>query len=143
MAIPALVNGVRHGWSNIRLNALGRTFTGITEVEYGHKLSIENHYGAGNKVVGRGKGNEEPEAKMKLYKYEVDAIIAALPAGSKLTDVAPFDVVVSYLPEGGDGLVNDVIRNCQFMEHKVSVKQGDMMIEIDLPLVVSDIEYNQ
>lgn len=139
-----LINGTRHGWGSVKANFLGRTATGITAVSYEDKQEKVNNYGAGNFPTSRGLGKYEASAKITLDAYETDAIVRSLVAqekGTRLQDIGPFDVVVTYLPEGSDGLVTHVLRNCEFTSNKREVKQGDTRIEIEYELIISHIDW--
>ncbi len=140
MAQP-LINGVRHSWASIKLMMLGREVTGITEVSYKDSNKKDNHYGAGTNPTHRGRGQYAAEASIKLDKYEVEAIQAAIP-GQRIQEIDMFDIVVSYIPEGSDVLKTDVIRNCEFLENSRDVKSGDTTIGVPLPLIVSHIDWN-
>lgn len=136
-----LINGTRHSWASVAVNLLGRTVTGITAISYDDKQEKVNQYGAGVNPVHRGIGKYEASAKLSLYSYEVDAIQKSVGPGLRLSDIAPFDIVVSYLPTGSDTLVNHVIRNCEFTNNKRDMKQGDTAISTEFDLVVSHIEW--
>ncbi|WP_051774848.1 hypothetical protein [Formosa agariphila] len=133
--------GQMSGWNNITLNLLSRDVEGITELSYTDETKKENAYGAGKYPVGRGEGNYEAQASITLYKEEINAIKAALPPGSRLQDILPFDVNVQY--EGKDGsILKDRIRNAEFMTDGVEVKNNDGTISIKVDLIVSHIEWN-
>lgn len=134
-----LINGVAYEWSDITVNIAGVSVTGITAIEYDEKQTIENHYGAGRYPVARSKGKIECSAKLTLLMQEVEVLQAAVASG-RLQDIAPFDIIVSYAPENGT-IVNHKIRNCQFTENARKWKQGDMKQEVELPLIVSHIEW--
>jgi len=135
------INGTRHAWASIRTNILGRTVTGISAISYEDTQNKANNYGAGEFPVSRGMGKYEAKASITLHSYETDAILATMGPGKRLTDIAPFDIVVTYLPTGNDGLVNHVIRNCEFTGNKRDVKTGDTGIETQFELIVSHIEW--
>ncbi len=136
-----LINGQRHSWSSIEVNLLDRIVTGITSISYDDTEMKENHYGAGNMPVHRGRGKYEANASMTLYNYEVEAIQAALPRGQRLMDSPPFDVKISFLDES-NAIITHVIRNCEFKSNNRNMSQGDTKIEVSLDLIVSHIEWN-
>lgn len=136
-----LINGERHSWANIELNLLGRTVSGITAINYSDTENKENIYGKGKYPVARGKGNYEAEASLTLLSFEVDAIQRSVGSGKRLQDIAPFDIVVTYLPEGDSSLVTHVIRNCEFTNNQRNNSQGDTSIPVELTLIVSHIEW--
>lgn len=136
-----LINGIRHSWASISVNLLGRLVSGFTAVSYEETQNKTNNYGQGIFPVSRGLGKYEAKASITLHSYEVDAILLALGPMKRLTDIAPFDIVISYLPTGSDLLVNHVIRNAEFTSNKRDVKQGDTVIETQFDLIVSHIEW--
>lgn len=137
-----LINGTRHSWASVKVNVLGRTVSGISAVSYEDKQAKVNNYGAGNFPVSRGLGNYEASGKITLHAYEVDAIQRTVGQGKRLIDIPPFDITISYLEQGNDGLTTHVIRNCEFTSNKREVKQGDTNIETEFELVVSHIDWN-
>ena len=139
MATP-LINGTRHSWGNIKVMLLGRTVTGITSISYEDKQEKVNNYGQGNYPVSRGLGKYEASAKITLHAYEAEAIQRAM-IGARMQDIEPFEIVVTYLPEGADTLVVHIIRNAEFTTNKREVKQGDTLIEIEYELIVSHINW--
>ena len=140
MAQP-FINGVRHSWGSIQIMLLGRLVTGISEVMYKDSQAKENHYGAGNMPVSRGNGQYKAEASIKLDKYEVEAIQAAI-GGKRIQEIDPFDIIVTYMPEGQDELVTDIIRNCEFTANERTTKSGDTTIGVPIPLITSHIQWH-
>lgn len=136
-----LVNGVLYSWADVVVSIGGVPITGITAIDYGDKQDVENKYGAGRYPVGRAKGRIVCSGKIKLYQEEVQAIQSQAPDG-RLQDVAPFDIVVSYIPESGI-VTTDTIRNCSFTENKRAWKEGDMGQEVELELVPSHIQWHK
>lgn len=137
-----LINGIRHSWGSIKVNLLGRTVIGITAIDYDDKQDKKNHYGGGTMPTHRGHGRYEATAKITLESYEVDAIQRALGFGKRLQDIEPFDVVVTFMPKGSDGLITHVIRNCEFLNNKRNMKEGDTNISVELDLLPSHIEWS-
>lgn len=136
-----LINGIRHSWASIKCNILARTVTGITALSYEDKQEKVNNYGAGIFPVSRGLGKYEATASVTLHAYETEAIQRSLGVGKRIQDIAPFDIVVSYINDS-DQLVTHVLRNCEFTNNKREVKQGDTVIEVEHELIISHIEWN-
>lgn len=136
-----LVNGMLYSWADIVVTIGGVPFTGITGVEYGDDQEVVNKYGAGRHPVARAKGRITPSAKITLYQEEVEAIQRQSLNG-RLQDIAPFDVIVTYLPDSGI-VTTDKIRNCQFKANSRKWKEGDTGQEVELELIPSHIEWNQ
>jgi len=140
--MPALINGVIHSWSSISIVVMGRTLVGVTGIKYGHKRSKENVWGAGDVPIARSYGNKEPEpVTLELMQFEIIMIQQAA-AGMDITDIPPFDIIVSYAGRNGQGPVTDIIRNCEFTSNTRDWKQGDTKGTFGLELITSNIVYH-
>lgn len=135
-----LINGTRHSWASIRCNILGRTVTGISKISYDDTQNKENKHGSGIYPDHRGLGNYEANAALTLYAYETEAISDKLPQGKRLQDIAPFDIVVSFVNESNQ-TVTHTIRNVEFLNNKRDMSQGDTGIEVEHELIISHIEW--
>lgn len=136
-----LINGVEYSWGDITATIGGVPVIGITAIEYGDEQVVENHYGAGRYPVSRSKGRVTPSAKITLTMGEVVAIQAKSLTG-RLQDLAPFPIVVCYIPEDGQ-IVIDKIMNCQFKKNARTWKEGDTRQTVDLDLVPSHIAWHK
>ena len=136
-----LINGVEYGWASVTTNIAGVVETCITAIEFADKQTVENIYGAGQHPVARGYGKIEPSASITLLKSAVEDIRTASPTG-RLQDIAPFDIVVSFVNQGNPKIIKHVVKNCQFTEDPFSGKEGDTKFEITLPLLPSQIIWN-
>lgn len=139
--LQPLVNGKRHAFASIRVNMLGRSVDGFSSIEYSDIVEKQDNFGAGGMPNNRGVGNYSATAKITLYQFEIVALQKAL-AGKRLQDIPMFDITVTYLPEGSDELVTDVIRNCEFKTNGRALSQGDMMSQHDFELITSHIVWN-
>ena len=128
------------GWNSVTLRMLGRDVEGITELEYDDSVEKENIRGAGPYPVGYGEGNYAAKASITLLHEEIVALQQSLGPGKRLTDIAPFEIVVRYDYNGF--AYKDVIRNAQFTGNARSVKQNDKSITGKFDLLVSHIEWN-
>ncbi|GAB6123078.1 hypothetical protein JCM30204_42280 [Dysgonomonas termitidis] len=128
------------GWNNVTLTMLGRDAEGITELSYNDNVDKENARGAGGMPIGRGEGNYEAECSVTLYMEEVIALQQSLGPGKRIQDIAPFDIAVTYKYQGI--IYKDRIRNCEFTDNGVEVKQGDKTISRKFKLIISHIDWN-
>ena len=101
------------GWNSVKVVMLGRQVEGITALSYKDSKEKDNIYGAGEFPVGRGEGNYKAEA---------------------------FDIPVMYEYKGL--VMKDVIRNVEFTDNGVDVKQGDKSIATQFTLLPSHIDWN-
>ena len=137
-----LINGNEYCWADVNVNIAGMVVTGITGVEYSDEQEVTDNYGAGRYPVSRSKGRITTKAKVTLYASEVAAIQRKSPNG-RIQDIAPFTIVVSYIPEEGGVVITDVLENCQFKNNSRSVKEGDNNIPVDLDLACARIKWNK
>jgi hypothetical protein len=139
------INGHQHAWADIRVNILGRTLTGITGIDYDDDEDSEFYHGAGQHVVAFGNGNIKATCKIKIYKYELDALIRSAKAKGiqRLQDVDFFDIVVTYKETKDASEVTDIVRNCKFKKVPKGAKSGDTKLEADIDLICSHIDWNE
>ena len=134
------INGVEHSWANLSVVIGGVPVTGIQKITYKDSQTIENIYGAGQRPVGRGYGKIESTASMTLLRSEIEALRDSSPTG-RLQDIAPFDIIVQFLPVNGQKIVTHRLRNCQFKDEGVDISEGDTSNSEELPMILSHIEW--
>ena len=135
------VNGKLYDWADIVLVIAGVPVTGITGIEYKDDQDIVTKYGAGRYPVGFAKGCITSTGKITLYQEEVEAMQRQSLTG-RLQDIAPFDIIVSYLPDTGIVSI-DKLRNCMFKNNGRGWKEGDTGQEVEIDLVMSHIQWNK
>ena len=135
------VNGKLYDWADIVLVIAGVPVTGITRIEYKDDQDIVTKYGAGRYPVGFAKGRITSTGKITLYQEEVEAMQRQSLTG-RLQDIAPFDIIVSYLPDTGIVSI-DKLRNCMFKNNGRGWKEGDTGQEVEIDLVMSHIQWNK
>lgn len=141
------INGVEYSWANIQFFFLGKPVFGCTGMEYTTKQEKKNVYATGFEPVARAKGPKTYEGSITLLQSEYEAlqkaVKAKLPNGD-LCDIEPFDITVSYIPSGDSvNIVTDTLQNCEFLEVKKQSKQGDMNMEVTLPLIIGGIVWGK
>ena len=92
------INGELYSWAQISCNIAGVTVTGITAIEYKEEQETTAIYGSGRYPIGYGKGRITPSGSVTLLEDEISRIRLASPNG-RLQDIAPFDIVVAFLPD--------------------------------------------
>jgi len=80
------------------------------------------------------------KGSITLLRDEIEALRAASPTG-RLQDLAPFNIMVSFIPVGGSLMANHNIKGCQFLNDGVEAKEGDTKMEKVLDLVVGSIDW--
>jgi hypothetical protein len=134
--------GTLVGWNRAKVVFGGRTFEGITEIEYEEIHDGKGAKGAGGYDVGFEEGDINANASISLFQEEVMAIQNSLPPGKKFTDMDFQDIpVVFRLPSGE--IYKDVLRNAKWLKNTgVNVKTGDGKIVTKFPLYISHVAPN-
>lgn len=133
--------GTMTGWNSITTNMMGRDLEGYNSLKYDDSVEKTNAYGGGKYPVGRGEGNYEPNCEIGLYKEEANALLRSLKPGQRIQDIAPFDINVAYETKDG-AIMKDRIRNAEFTNNGVDVKQGDGTIVTVFKMIISHIDWN-
>jgi hypothetical protein len=135
-------NSNEYAWKDVQVVLLGRPVGGIRAIEYKIKHQKEALFASGKKARSIQRGKKEYEGTLTLLQSEVIALEAAAKAKGydDITDV-DFDVIVSYMPEGGV-ITTDKVLNVSITEDPRSIKEGDLYQEIALPFIALDLEPN-
>ena len=133
MADYPLIRGLRYDYSSVDINVNGRGVTGVTEIEYSHKLEPGKVRGTSAQVLGRTRGQYEAEGSFTMPKQEADELRAALGAGYMERS---FDVVVHYA-ERGQPLSTDRLVACRIKSESNSHKEGSdaLAVKFDLDVI--------
>lgn len=137
--VAPLINGVEYGWASVNMMIAGMQTVGVTAFDFQEKQTKENIYGIGVKPVGRGYGNIESNGSITLLRSEIAAIRESVPT-KKLIDIAPFTIVLKYIPTAGEKMVTKIFKNVEFTNDDYGMKQGDTKEEQQLDLVIGSIE---
>ena len=134
-----LINGIEPSWADLTINIAGVPVVGVRAIEYSDTQQIDNIYGMGQYPVGRGYGRIEATAKITLLRTSVEAIRASSVTG-RLQDIAPFDIIVMFVPTNGGTIITHRLRDCQFKDDNLSISEGDTSNEQQFELILSQIE---
>lgn len=141
--VKSLINafGRMAGWNSVTLNIYGRDAEGISEIGYDDSIEKELIKGAGRMPIGVAEGDYVAKMTLKLYQEEVIAIMDSLPAGTRIQDIAPTDVIVQYVYNSR--IYKDIIRNVEFTKIGRAVKKGDKTVEQTVEVICTHIDWNQ
>jgi hypothetical protein len=127
-------------WADVSVVIAGRNVTGIRSVQYKESQEKELLYAKGNRPHAMQHGNVSYEGSVGLLQSEVTAIEKAV-GGSILR--ARMDIIVSYgNPSKGEPSKTDLLRGVEFTELSKQIKQGDKMMEIEIPFLMIDLVPN-
>jgi len=135
-------NSKQFAWANIRIVLFGRVVLGIRSVKYSVKQEKEAVYGMGDKPHSIQSGNKTFEGEIGLLQSELEAIQRAAGTGFDVTDIPPFDIQISYVDNSSGVIISDTIKFAEFTENEKGMSQGDKFMEITLPFVALDVQYN-
>jgi hypothetical protein len=133
-----MANSKEYSWKNLTVVILGKTITGLQNIEY--KSTQEKDYvrGRGNEPLSIQSGNKSYEGSVELLRSEYDALLLAAKTANPLYDITDiaFDVVVCYeLPSLPNKIITDVLVGCEFKEAAMKMGQGDMSAMVTLPII--------
>lgn len=135
--LSPLINGTEYGWQSISIEIGGVPVAGVRAIKYEEEQEKMNIYGAGQNPVSRAYGRVKTTGSITLLSTTVMALKATAPKG-QLHRIAPFTVVIGYLPEGGIPQLHH-LKYCEFMKTSFDWKEGDTHKEIELELIISHV----
>ena len=135
-------NSKEYAWIDVNVVMLGKPVTGLRGIEYKSQRQKEALYATGKKARGIQLGKKEYEGTITVLQSELIAMQAAAKAKGydDITDLE-FDIIVSYIPEGGV-VQTDKVVNASITEAPNSIKVDDLYSEHALPFIACDVEYN-
>lgn len=139
LGVP-LINGVSYAHADIVVNLFSTPVIGITAISYGDTQNIGLNYSTGNKPTSVGFGIVEPKASITMTLEAAQALIQAAP-GNRLQNIPFFAVGINFLPDSGV-LIRHSLKKCRFMGIDLGSQVNNTQIEVTIPLVVADIDYN-
>lgn len=128
------------GWNQHEFVLFGRTVEGITKLSYKDSMEVEAIMGAGPYPIGIGDGNYKAECGVTLKLEEYQAVLASLPAGTRIFEIPPTDIPVLSIRNGV--VKKDVIRNFRFTGAGKEVSQGDKSVNMEMPCFCTHIDWN-
>lgn len=132
------INGVVPGWASLRIVVAGVPVNGIKSIDYKDEQDVDAIYGIGQKSIGRGYGQIKHTGKIELERSEVEALRQASDTG-RLQDLAPFDIIVQFVPVGSTVIATHKLLGCVFKNDEVSYTNEDTSNFTNFDLFVSDI----
>jgi hypothetical protein len=135
-------NSEEYAFVDIQVVMLGRPVIGLRGISYKETQEKTNVHGAGRKPIARSRGPINFEGSVKILMSELRALLISQGNKASIVGIPPFDIVVAYSPKVGDAITTDRLVYVEFTEAAVDVKLGDTEIEVELPIIPGDIEWN-
>jgi hypothetical protein len=139
---PGLVNGVEYSHVDIRLNILGVTIIGVTQINYADPQEITLNHSTGALPTSRGYGAVNPEGTITITSKAAHAIqLAAQAVGKQIQNIPAFDIGVNYTTVNGD-LMRHSLRSVVFKGRNTTSSVGNSQIEETWELSIGKIDWN-
>lgn len=139
-----IINGRQYEWADISLILGGRDVVGLRGIKYKESQEKELLYGKGNQPLSIQKGNRAYEGEVTLLQSELETLklLARQQTGRSSVLGLNLNAVVCYgNPLHGDAMITDRLYGIQFTEEEKSMSQSDKNMEITLPFICTDIQY--
>ncbi|MBF0454950.1 MAG: hypothetical protein HQL72_09090 [Magnetococcales bacterium] len=116
------INGRLYDWGSVEIQLPSGIAVGATEISYNDEMGREARYGKGRTPRGFGTKNYKAGGSMTLDKDEAQRLREGL--GGKVYGDTPFDIVVSYAPEGKP-VITDTLPQVLITKSDTSAKQDE------------------
>ena len=135
-----IINGRTYDWGMVKARIGGVATDNCAAINYSDTQPVEPVYAGGRYPVGYGKGRIECSGSITLLMEDVVALQGGAPGG-RIQDIAPFDIVVSYLHPTTQKITTDVLEGCVFMTNQRNWTEGDTSQKVELPLMIGRIKW--
>ena len=139
-----IINGRQYEWADVSLILGGRDVVGLRGIKYKESQEKELLYGKGNQPLSIQQGNRAFEGEVTILQSELETLklLARKQTGRSSVLSLNLNAVVCYgNPFKGDAMITDRLYGIQFTEEEKSLSQGDKNMEITLPFICTDIQY--
>lgn len=139
-----IINGRQYEFADISLILAGRDVVGIHGIKYKESQEKELLYGKGNRPLSIQKGNISYSGEIVILQDELETLklLAKNETGRSSILGLNLNAVVCYgNPLKGEVMITDRIFGIQFTEEEKAMTQGDKNMEITLPFICTDIQY--
>lgn len=131
-------NGKSYDNGDVVIAILGSIDYEVTKIDYSKKQAHNRNYSLGsNEASSWSKGKVEPACSLGLRLKSISVLEKA--AGGDLLSIKPFDIVVTFVDEDNEMIV-DVIK-VKFQEQKRTVDDGDD-IKAEFEMFCLDVKFN-
>lgn len=136
-------NSEEYGFNDLQVVMLGKPVIGLRGIRFKSMQEKANVHGAGSKPIARTRGQVNHEGSVKVLLSELNAMLISQGNPAKgVVGIKPFDIIVAFAPSVSDVITTHRLVYCEFTECEVNVNSGDQEIEVELPIIIGDIEWN-
>ncbi|MEG1937106.1 MAG: hypothetical protein RRZ64_07985 [Rikenellaceae bacterium] len=135
------INQREYAWGDVQIIIFGQPVAGCRGVDYKTKKEKELLFGAGRSARAIQHKRREVDGSVTILQSELQALNRSAKANGykDILDV-DFDIIVSYMSEGGIVTIDRIVcASISEMPH--GMKEGDGNSEHVLPFVALDVEY--
>lgn len=136
----AIINSRAVDGADIKIRALGVDLQGFEAISYEKTPEHQLNFGQGRDGYSYSQGRNAYTGSITLFAETIAEIERALPAGQSLTDIPPFQIVVTYVQNGGT-ILKDIV-TAKFSKNMRGGNTSDMGLRYQLDLFVLDIVFN-
>jgi len=138
---PVLINGTEYSAVDVKVTIAGVPVFGIAKIDVAENQEKTDYFALGSdRPVGRHRGIKKAEGTLTLYPREIEAIQKAAP-NRDILDVAMFDISLVAVPINTENRFACVLKNCEFTRNARSFDVNSTTQEIEIPLILSHIEW--
>lgn len=135
-----MINGRTYDWGMVKASIGGVSTENCAAINYSDDQEVAAVYASGRYPVGFGKGRIEASGSITLLMEDVVALQGGAPGG-RIQDIAPFNIVVSYLHPTTQKITIDVLESCVFRTNQRNWNEGDTSQKVELPLMIGKIKW--
>jgi hypothetical protein len=136
-------NSEEYGFNDLQVVTLGRPIIALRGIRFKATQQKANVHGAGSKPISRTRGPVDFEGSVTVLMSEVIAMLHSQGNPAKgLLGIKPFDIIVAFAPSVSGTITTHRLVYCEFTESEINLKSGDMQVEVELPIIIGDIEWN-
>lgn len=136
-------NSEEYGFSDLQVVMLGKPIIGLRGMRFKAMQEKSNVHGAGSKPIARTRGQVNYEGSVKILLSELNAMLISQGNPAKgVIGIKPFDIIVAFAPFVVDVITTHRLVYCEFTECEINVNNGDQEVEVELPIIIGDIEWN-
>ncbi len=129
-------NSPEFSWANVQIAMLGRVLGRVRGIKFSMKKDKEYLTARGGNPHAIQHGNKTPEGELILLQSVVEALQGGLEPDEDLTDLAPFDITVTFVRKNNPTkIVTYILKGVEFTDDNRETKQGDKFMEITLPIM--------
>ena len=134
MGIP-----VEFSWENCTAYWLGTIPIGLTEITASESAPAEAKYALGKKAIAIGNAQSKFSGTMKMLGSQYAILMESLPAGKRLTGLAPSDLTFVLGPNDEGKIETTKIVGLKVTKTDGGFKVGDTHREVSIEWICVDI----